>query len=417
MAHLHFRVTTYKSGGTAASGRVAYITRTPVHKIGRADQQLRYIQEGREDLIYTRSRNLPAWAENAHTYFQAAERHEGKNRVAFTELKISLPVELTRRQNMGLMHDLVDAIAGDTLPCTYAFHAPRTLTDSSQQPHLHVLISARRNDEHSRTPAQHFKRFNRAEPWHGGAEKDPASWHMGAVKAQRQMISDVINMHLETAGVAARVDPRTLEDRDIPREAEPKLLPSESRAYREGGIISERMQQVLTIRAERAVHMQREQEHARDYWHTRKSELGMTRDMPREVQLAHMRQAREQAVTCVPARIPVHELAHQAHELRHSISGLERYSNQLRNELVIEGHYRHDYQRPQSGQWSAERVLAEGKAHGLPRDYQAERAVATFARALDHLSREQEPQPGAALRMRIFGRDEHERDQGQGWGF
>ncbi len=246
--------------------------------------------------------------------------------MAFTELKISLPVELTRRQNMGLMHDLVDAIAGDTLPCTYAFHAPRTLTDSSQQPHLHLLISARRTDQYARTPAQHFTRYNRAHPERGGAEKDPASWHMGAVKAQRHMVADVINLHLEMAEVAAWVDPRTLEDRDIPREAEPKLLPSESRAYREEGIISERMQQVLTIRAERAVHMQREQDHARDYWQERKAQLGISRDMPMEQQLAHIRQARERAITQVPERLPLHELAREVRTLKQSIGRLALYS-------------------------------------------------------------------------------------------
>ena len=94
---------------------------------------------------------------------------------------------------------------------------------------------------------------------------------------------------------------------------------------------------------------------------------------------------------------------------------MERYSNQLRNELGIEGHYREDYQRPQSGQRSAERLLAEGTAHGLPRDPQAERAVATFARTLDHLSHEQELQPGAALRIRLFEREE-ERDRGRDMG-
>ncbi len=410
MAHLHFRQTTYKSGGTAATGRVAYITRQPVHDLSRGEQQLRYIQEGREDLVYTQSRNLPPWADTPHTYFQAAERHEGKNRVAFTELKISLPVELTRRQNMGLMHDLVDAIAGDTLPCTYAFHAPRTLTDSSQQPHLHLLISARRTDQYARTPAQHFTRYNRAHPERGGAEKDPASWHMGAVKAQRHMVADVINLHLEMAEVAAWVDPRTLEDRDIPREAEPKLLPSESRAYREEGIISERMQQVLTIRAERAVHMQREQDHARDYWQERKAQLGISRDMPMEQQLAHIRQARERAITQVPERLPLHELAREVRTLKQSIGRLALYSAQLRHELGIEGHFREDYQRPESGKARVERLLAQGPDHGLPRDPQAERAVATFARTLEQLS--EEPQAGAALNVRLFREEERGRDQG-----
>ena len=46
---------------------------------------------------------------------------------------------------------------------------------------------------------------------------------------------------------------------------------------------------------------------------------------------------------------------------------------------------------------------------------EAERAVATFARTLEQLSGEQEPQAGAALRIRLFEREE-ERDRGRDMG-
>src|SRR5882724_11580910 len=161
MAHLHCKRTAYKSGGAAASQRVAYITRQPVQALSRAEQQLQYIRDDREDLVYTNHRNLPAWSrDNPHTYFQAAERHEGKGRVAFEEWKISLPQELSHRENMAMTRDLVRAIAGDELPITYAFHAPRTLDDRAQQPHLHLLLSSRCNDGLSRTATQYFRRYN-----------------------------------------------------------------------------------------------------------------------------------------------------------------------------------------------------------------------------------------------------------------
>jgi len=86
MAHLHFKRTPYRSGGGKASQRIEYITRQPERELSAAERQLRYVREGREDLVYERSRNLPDWAEdNPHTYFRAAERYEGKNRVAFEE--------------------------------------------------------------------------------------------------------------------------------------------------------------------------------------------------------------------------------------------------------------------------------------------------------------------------------------------
>ena len=412
MAHLHFRQTVYKSGGTAATGRVAYITRQPVHDLSRGEQQLRYIQEGREDLVYTQSRNLPPWADTPHTYFQAAERYEGKNRVAFTELKISLPREMNHREQMDLTRSLVDAIAGDRLPVVYALHDPVAL-DGGQQPHLHVLISARRTDEHSRTPDQHFKRFNRAEPWRGGTEKDPASWHLGAVKAARVMVVDILNLHLEHGGYEARLHPDSLQARGIDREPEPKLLPSDSNALRHRYEVTPAMQKVFDHRYAREQSAPAEMANAQQYWQERKQQLGISHDMPMDQQLQRIREAREQAITQVPERLPAHELTHEARTLERSISGLETYTQRLHNEHSIEMRYREDFQRPESGKRSAERLLAQGKDHGLPRDVEAERAVATFARTLEQLSYEQEPQAGAALNVRLFR--EEERDQGMGF--
>jgi hypothetical protein len=126
-----------------------------------ADRRLRSIaREGREDLRYTRTRNLPAWAQgSAHAYFRAAEQYErapnAEERyrgVAFEEWKLTLPQELTSRQNMALMRDLVRTIAGDRLPMTYAFHCPQTLDGTQAQPHLHLLISGRHTDGIPRTP-------------------------------------------------------------------------------------------------------------------------------------------------------------------------------------------------------------------------------------------------------------------------
>ena len=102
-------------------------------------------------------------------------------------------------------------------------------------------------------PTTHFKRYNRAHPERGGAQKDAAFWHKGAIKAHRVLISDIVNVHLEYAGLAARVHPDTSRTSGrLHRTPEPKLLPSESRAYREQGTVSPRMQEVLDIRQERA---------------------------------------------------------------------------------------------------------------------------------------------------------------------
>jgi hypothetical protein len=297
MAHLHFKRTVYKSGGTLAKQRVEYVTRDA--KVDRkADRQLRYIgRADREDLLYTQSRNLPAWAEgSALTYFRAAERYEGggpkKQWNAFEEWKITLPHELPHRDNMALMRDLVDVIAGDRLPITYAFHCPPTLQETREQPHLHLLISGRETDGIPRTPPHHFKRADAKDPARGGARKDPALYHKGAVKQWRVTITDVVNLHLERAGLDVRVHPDRLEDRALARDPEPKLLPSESRAYRETGVISDHMQTVLDMRAQRLVTRAEEDANAQTYWESRKETLGLTEGMDHEAQLEAITSAR-----------------------------------------------------------------------------------------------------------------------------
>jgi hypothetical protein len=310
MAHVALIRTVYKSGGRAARGRLQYITRDLEQASTPAERQLRYLREGREDLVYTNTRNLPGWAAgDACRYFQeaerserapgAAERYRGR---AFEEWKILLPNSLGHAANMHLMRDLLDVIAGDLLPCTYAFHDPTSLSGATQQPHLHLLLSARQTDGYERSPSQHFRRYNARHPAQGGARKDPAFRHKGAVKAWRVTISDVINVHLERAGLGDRVHPDSLKDRGIDRQPEPKLLPSESRAYRDTGVVSATMAEVLTIRAARQQTRATEQANAREYWAARKETLGITADMDLATQLAAVCAARALVRDQAPTR-------------------------------------------------------------------------------------------------------------------
>ena len=434
MAHLHFQRTVYRSGGRSATQRLEYITRQPAQPLSAAARQLRYVREDREDLVFARSRNLPAWAQgNPHGYFQAAEQYERQGGVAFEEWKITLPYKLNHRDNMALTRDLVEAIAGDRLPITYAFHDPPTVRGTRQQPHLHLLISARQHDGIARTAAQHFQRYNRAHPERGGAEKDSAFWHRGAIKAHRVLIADILNLHLERAGQQARIHPDRLAARGIAREPEPKLRPSESRAYREHGTISPSMQKVFDLRAQRLSTDVYEQDNAQRYWEGRKRALGITSAMPRPAQLACITEARAARIHEVPARPTLAQLRAQEGMAAQRVTGLERHVQDLQQ-------YGHREQRLEQRraprEWpeelAAERVLANGTAHGLPRDRHAEQMVARLERTvqaqqavqhlrgLAHALEQDEPQQGAALRITLFDREEdrareHARGQDLGW--
>jgi hypothetical protein len=269
MAHLHFRCTTYKSGGSSATQLLEYITRQPAQELTAAERQIRYTQDDRDDLVFTATRNLPAWSgDKPQVFFQAAEKYEGVGWVAFEEWKVSLPHELTQDQNRALTGELIDAIAGTRLPITYAMHAPQTLSGSREQPHLHLILSRRQNDAYERSPAQHFRRWDAEHPERRGAQKDKSFVEWRNLWQQRVLISDVINRYLERVGCEERIDPRSLRAQGIERRPEPKLTPTESRQYREHGIVSQPMQEVLAIRASRDYHQERE--HAQAYWQERR---------------------------------------------------------------------------------------------------------------------------------------------------
>jgi hypothetical protein len=386
-----------------------------------ADRQLRYVREGREDLVYERSRNLPAWAEhNPHTYFRAAEQYERKNGVAFEEWKVTLPHELSHRQNLALTRDLVETIAGNRLPITYAFHDPPTLSGSRQQPHLHLLISARQNDGHARTPAQHFRRYNPTHPERGGARKDDAFRHKGAIKAHRVLISDILNVHLEYAGQKARVHPDTLEQRQLQRTPEPKLLPSESRAYREQGQISARMQEVLDIRQERASQGAKEQEQARTYWEGRKIDLGITVDQPMPEKLQVITNARAQRRDHAPQR-PAVDLDQRwtTPILGNRISQIYHTPDQHSYGNVAPKNPVRFWTEREAQQAGYRRAANDhyGPGTGVVRTAKASTRAGTLAGEFQRLTRLMEPEDARGhgdMNVRLHD-EERERDRGMSW--
>ena len=116
---------------------------------------------------------------------------------------------------MALTSDFLDATMLG-LPALWVKH-DKELADGGRHPHIHIVFSARQDDGIAREPAQMFRRWNRHNPAEGGARKDLFWSKQHAPQQLRQAFADITNFHLEQAGVAARVDPRSLLRRDIHR--------------------------------------------------------------------------------------------------------------------------------------------------------------------------------------------------------
>ncbi len=215
----------------------------------------------------------------------------------------------------------------------------------------------------------------------GGPSKTCAFGTKARCKAHRVLIADVINAHLEANGQVARIHPNSLRDRGIERAPEPKLLPSESHAYRTKGKVSATMQQVLTTRAERD--RIKEQNQARTYWEERKATLGITRDMPMGDKVQAAVQDRQAAVEGPPVRTPAEQLAYEQRAIRRAIQ--------------------REHARTGRGM--------QGPRRGRTRGTSLAAQVQRLARALE---REGEAQGHGHLHVRLHDKDRDE-DRGMSW--
>ena len=171
-------------------------------------------QSGREDLIYKESGNLPEWANSPQEFWKAAGTYERVNGVAYYELEIALPNELTDEENVKLVQEYVQKVIGEK-PYTFAIHnKPAALKEEVQQPHAHIMFSERvAQKDVVYTKEQFFKRYNSRYPERGGAKKDNRFIVYGTeiMYKVRKDLEDIINKNYERKGLAVRVSADTLE--------------------------------------------------------------------------------------------------------------------------------------------------------------------------------------------------------------
>ena len=222
--HLHARNGS-RAKAQSARAAAAYIQRAGAYGRDQADE-----------LVYTESGHMPAWAAGAPTaYWAAADKYERANGRLFKGVEVALPLALTEEEQrelaVGFAHHLTD---GERLPYTLAIHA-----GAGTNPHAHLLISERGNDGLERSPEQWFRRFNAATPEQGGARKSRALQPKAWLEDARAAWAAQTNQALERAGHAVRIDHRSLEAQGIERLPSLHLGPTVA-AMEARGIATER---------------------------------------------------------------------------------------------------------------------------------------------------------------------------------
>ena len=303
--------------GRSALAHANYIAREGPYAQGRFAEQF----------VEVEHRNMPAWAQDSpQAFWAAADTYERANGRLYTELEIALPRELSRPEQAALARSFIASQIGPEHPCSWALHVSRAL-DGREQPHVHIMFSERTHDGIDRGPALFFQRANPDAPARGGAAKDPAWNHREKVAALRAAWAETANRALERAGVAVRIDHRSLAAQGIDRTPEPKLGPERTALLRRG-IATPASAQVLDLRAyrERLGRVERAVEHAQgqviDFTQARAAREAREREQA-EHQAQELAREREQAAR--QAQELAREPAKREHQER---TGSDRLSSE-----------------------------------------------------------------------------------------
>jgi ATP-dependent exoDNAse (exonuclease V) alpha subunit len=184
----------------------------------------------------------PEWVSSRYELWNRAEQAERRvNSQPAREIEISLPVELTRDQQVALVRAFVtDLYVARGMVADIAIHETSD-TMGRPQPHAHVMLSMRRLDDttplgFAKTKARDWNENPSIEDALREAKEDfrkcetpEAAERVAALDAQRNINvwrsawADYANRALADAGAAARIDHRTLKAQGIDREPQTSL--------------------------------------------------------------------------------------------------------------------------------------------------------------------------------------------------
>jgi hypothetical protein len=192
---------------------------------------------------------------------------------------------------------------------------------------------------------------------------------------------------------------------------------------------------VLEHRAAREAHRGEEAAEARQYWEHRKHQLGITRNVPHELALERIAEARQYALTHAPRQRSPLTLGHEALGIQQHVTALEHHREQLTAALAVERVYtRLGRTIPERTAQRHDALLSEGQALGISRAPQPstsllqdreqararqanrERSSPAITKAKDILRRlsVEDEVTGQGLQVRLREREhEHERDRGE----
>ena len=160
--------------------------------------------------------NAPSWVYDRGKLWNAVEQGEKrKDAQLFRECLLTLPRELNPDQRRALVQTFVrDQFVSQGMVADIGIHNP-VASDGNEQPHAHVMLTLR--DIGPDGFGQKRRDWNDVQWGNGTARKD------GFLAQRRASWADYCNAALADAESEARVDHRSLKDRGVDRQPQPKI--------------------------------------------------------------------------------------------------------------------------------------------------------------------------------------------------
>lgn len=189
-------------------------------KVGKTNAHFDYITAngkytGKEKELVYESHNMPNWITSAKEFWELADNNERVNGRTYREVRISLPEELTKEENIELLNQfLKENFSGHYY--SVVIHDKETQPDfefveKHKNIHAHIMFCPRVIDDIERKdPGKYFKKSNSKHPERGGAVKDEKWNEVETLLKLRKDWEILQNKHLEIHDIKARVSCETL---------------------------------------------------------------------------------------------------------------------------------------------------------------------------------------------------------------
>ncbi|MGE0022072.1 MAG: MobA/MobL family protein [Hyphomicrobium sp.] len=175
------------------------------HDAGTAGAHIRYISRPEAEPVIHAHR-MPEDAREARTWLDGQEREMRKNARVIDKLRIALPRELTDAQRSALVERFMAGLTGERIPWFAAIHQRGK---DALNPHVHIAI----HDRDARTGQRVLRLSDNARDRAKAGLPGPK-----AVEWVRERWEKACNEALAQAGLAVRIDRRTLSAQGIDRE-------------------------------------------------------------------------------------------------------------------------------------------------------------------------------------------------------